>query len=60
VDTIRYHDTPKVLDISFSNGIVLGATPGHPFLTTEGWKSRDPYTSKLEHNVDTTWLEIGD
>ena len=55
-----HHNTPRVLDITLSNGLVLGITPGHPILTTEGWKSRDLENSIEEHGVIATWLNIGD
>ena len=55
-----HYNTPKVLEIAFSNGIVLGITPGHPILTTNGWKSRDIENSLYEHNTVADWLEIGD
>lgn len=55
-----HEDTPRVLRMTFSNGVVLGITPGHPLLTTEGWKSRDPENSAWEHRTIATWLEIGD
>lgn len=60
VKSYAHHDTPRVLEITFSNGIKLGITPGHPFLTATGWKSRDIENSLWEHGVEATWLEIGD
>ena len=55
-----HHHTPRVISVIFSNGLVLNMTPGHPILTTEGWKSRDIENSLIEHNTITTWLNIGD
>ena len=55
-----HHDTPRVLEIELSNGVKLGVTPGHPLMTTKGWKSMDPANSAWEHNTIATWLEIGD
>ena len=55
-----HHDTPRVINISLSNGVQLGITPGHPILTPDGWKSRDVENSLYEHEVEATQLEIGD
>jgi len=55
-----HHHTPRVISVIFSNGLVLNMTPGHPILTTEGWKSRDIENSLIEHNTIATWLNIGD
>ena len=55
-----HHNTPRVISVIFSNGLVLNMTPGHPILTTEGWKSRDIENSLIEHNTIATWLNIGD
>ena len=55
-----HHNTPRVLNITFSNGLTLGMTPGHPILTIDGWKSRDIENSLYEHNVIASWLNIGD
>jgi hypothetical protein len=36
-------------------------TANHPFLTTDGWKSLDPTTTKKEiPDLEVTQLEIGD
>jgi len=51
IDSYINHNTPKIIDITFSNGITVGATPSHPFLTLDGWKSRDPAMSLREHTV---------
>lgn len=60
INAYAHHDTPRVLEITFSNGVKLGITPGHPFLTPVGWKSRDIDNSLWEHGVEAKWLEIGD
>lgn len=31
-----HHNTPAIMDIYFANGEVLGITPGHPLLSTNG------------------------
>ena len=38
----------------------MSMTPGHPILTTEGWKSLDLDNSVYEHGVKTTLLNIND
>jgi hypothetical protein len=55
-----HHNTPRLIRVIFSDGSFLNMTPGHPLLSTKGWKSRDIENSLYEHNTDATWLEIGD
>ena len=55
-----HHNTPRIINIYLSNGIKLGITPGHPIMTTQGWKSRDIENSLYEHGVIASWLNIGD
>ena len=31
-----HHNTPAVIDVHFADGTVLGMTPGHPLLSTDG------------------------
>lgn len=59
-DAYAHPDTPKLLEISLSNGIILGITPSHPILTTQGWKSRDIANTRYEHEMEVDWLNIGD
>ena len=56
----KHYNTPRVIKVILSNNVVLKITPGHPILTTEGWKSRDIENSLYEHNTIATWLNIGD
>jgi hypothetical protein len=60
INGYTHHNTARVIDITFSNGVTVGATPSHPFLTLDGWKSRDPITSLDQHGILPAWLEIGD
>ena len=60
VKSYVHHNTPAIMDVYFENGETLGITPGHPMLSTNGWKSRDLLNSLLEHNTVATWLEIND
>lgn len=60
IHSYAHFNTPKVIKITFSNGTVLGITPGHPILTVDGWKSRNINESLYEHGVIATWLSIGD
>ncbi len=53
-------NTPEMVDYTLSNGIVLHATPGHPLLSTDGWKSLDIENSLYEHGTVATLLKIGD
>ena len=55
-----HYNTPRVIKVILSNNVILKITPGHPILTTEGWKSRDIENSLYEHNTVATWLNIGD
>lgn len=55
-----HHDTPRMLQISFSNGVKLCITPGHPILTELGWKSRDIENSLMEHNTVASLMVVGD
>lgn len=55
-----HHDTPRMLQISFSNGVKLCITPGHPILTELGWKSRDIENSLMEHNTVASLMNVGD
>ena len=55
-----HFNTPQVLEIKLSDGTTLGITPGHPILTTNGWKSRDIENSLWEHGTVATLLEVGD
>ena len=56
----EHNNTTKMIKVYLSNGIVLKLTPGHPLLTTDGWKSRDIQNSLEEHNTIATLLEVGD
>jgi len=48
-------------DIYSINGQKAFFTANHPFLTTDGWKSLDPATTKKEiPDLEVTLLEIGD
>ena len=58
--TFVHPDTYAIVEITLSNGIVMSMTPGHPILTTEGWKSLDLDNSVYEHGVETTLLNIND
>jgi len=49
--TFIHQNMPELVNIILSNGIVLKITPGHPILTTEGWKSLDIENSWYEHGV---------
>lgn len=49
-----HHDTPAVINVYFEDGTVLGMTPGHPLLSTKGWKSRDIENSLYEHGTIAT------
>ena len=60
IKTFIYFDIKKLVLIKFSNGIELKVTPGHPILTTEGWKSLDIENSLYEHGVEATLLNIND
>ena len=60
IKSYAHHNTPRVIKVTFSNNTVLNMTPGHPIMTTDGWKSRDIENSLYEHNTIATWLEIGD
>jgi len=55
-----WKDTPRLIELIFDNGTILHATPNHPIYTSEGWKSRDIYTSFKESKIETDWLRIGD
>ena len=39
----------QILDIITEDGITLHVTPGHPLLTSNGWKSLRPDISLMEH-----------
>ena len=60
VHSYYYENVPAVMAVLLSNSTILGITPSHPILTTEGWKSRDIEASKIEHGVDVKWLNLGD
>ena len=49
-----------LIKIIFEDNTELIQTPGHPLLTTEGWKSRDLVDSLLEHHIVVSYLNIGD
>jgi hypothetical protein len=55
-----HHNTPKLIKVSLSDGTSIILTPGHPLLSTCGWKSRDIENSLYEHNTIATWLNVGD
>ena len=60
IKTFIHFDVKKLVLIKFSNGIELKVTPGHPILTTEGWKSLDIENSLYEHGVEATLLNVND
>ena len=60
IKTFIHFDIKKLVLIKFSNGIELKVTPGHPILTTEGWKSLDIENSLYEHGVEATLLNVND
>ena len=53
-------NTPELVKIIFDDKSELIMTPGHPILSTNGWKSRNIEDSKLGHGVEATLLQIGD
>ena len=60
LDVYIHYGTQVTVNIELSNGVILHMTPGHPILTTDGWKYLDIINSKLEHGVDATLLELDD
>lgn len=60
IKSYAHYNTSRVIKVILSNNVVLKVTPGHPILTTEGWKSRDIENSLYEHNTIATWLNVGD
>ena len=55
-----HRNTAKMIRVELSNGTTIDLTPGHPLLTTQGWKSKDLNDSLYEHKVEATWLHVGD
>ena len=58
--TFIHPNAIDLVEVLLSNGIIMSMTPGHPVLTTEGWKSLDLENSIYEHGVKTTLLKIND
>ena len=58
----KHYNTPRVIKVILSNNVVLKITPGHPILTTEGWKSLRPDSieAKRENIEGLSLLEVGD
>ena len=59
-----HHIAEAPQDIFQING-VGGVTPGHPFMTTDGWKSINPDITKEigvyeQYNLEVSKLEVGD
>ena len=46
--------------LTFSNGVILELTPGHPIYSINGWKSLDIENSLYEHETIASLLNISD
>ncbi len=63
INTVLHLDRPKLSGrkLYAINGSEAFVTEDHPFLTTEGWKSRDPESSFTYYEeIEVTLLEVGD
>ena len=54
------HSAIDLVQVTLSNGVTMSMTPGHPLLTTKGWKSLDIENSLYEHGVVASLLNLGD
>ena len=55
-----HYNTPFIMTLILSNSLIIKMTPGHPILTTTGWKSMDIENSLYEHGVIAKELQIND
>lgn len=60
IKSYAHLNTPRLIKITLANNTEVYLTPGHPILTTKGWKSLDIQNSILEHGVNVTLLKIND
>jgi hypothetical protein len=54
---VRYPFKGKIYSL---NGGGYFFTPNHPFKSTEGWKSLDPFKSSQESLIEVSMLKVGD
>lgn len=55
-----HYNTPKLVQLTFSNGVILQLTPGHPLYSNSGWKSLDPQNSLYEHETMASLMQLND
>ena len=60
LESYPHYQTPKMVKLTFNNGIILELTPGHPICSTNGWKSLDILNSFYEHETIASLLNIND
>ena len=62
INTVLWYDRPVLWNrhLWSINGSEYFVSDEHPFMTTEGWKSFNPEMTKLEVDLNTTELKIGD
>ena len=60
-ESYPHYNTPRLIRLTFNNGIVLELTPGHPLYSlNNGWKSLDIENSLYEHKTIATLLQLND